>query len=72
MVKRYMQKSGLSGSYSCNTLRHTFASHQVMRGVPIYTVSHLLGHKNITPTQIYAHLAPEHQYMVTNYYDIEE
>lgn len=42
-------------------LRHTFASWLVMEGVPIYTVSRMLGHASVTTTEIYAHLSPEHR-----------
>ena len=41
-----------------HTLRHTFASHLVSNGVSLYKVSRWLGHKDLTTTQIYAHLAP--------------
>jgi len=37
---------------------HTFASHLVMKGVPLKVVQELLGHKDIKPTMSYAHLAP--------------
>jgi integrase len=41
-----------------HTLRHTFASHLAMKGVPLNAVQTLLGHSNITTTMRYAHLAP--------------
>lgn len=40
--------------------RHTFASHLVMKGVPIATVQQLMGHTTIAMTMKYAHLAPDH------------
>jgi len=52
------EPSGLPG-FTLHTLRHTFASHLVMKGVSIYKVSQWLGHKSVNTTMIYAHLAPQ-------------
>jgi integrase len=41
-----------------HTLRHTFASHLAMRGVPLPAIKELLGHASITTTMRYAHVAP--------------
>jgi integrase len=41
-----------------HTLRHTFASHLAMKGVPMTAIQQLMGHSNITTTMRYAHLAP--------------
>ena len=43
-----------------HTLRHTFASHYVMRGGSLVKLQAILGHASIRTTQVYAHLAPDH------------
>ena len=44
-------------SFHCS--RHTFGSLQVDAGTSVYTVQHMLGHKNVSTTQIYANMADE-------------
>lgn len=54
---RACKRSGLR-QIGWHTLRHTFASHLAMRGVPLIAVQQLLGHATIEMTMRYAHLAP--------------
>lgn len=56
--KTAVKKADLEG-LNLHDLRHTFASRLVMRGVPILSVSKLLGHASIQMTMRYAHLAPD-------------
>ncbi len=42
-----------------HTFRHTFASHLVIKGVPIYTVKELMRHASVKETEVYAHLSKE-------------
>lgn len=55
-----VEKAGLS-DFRWHDLRHTFASRLVMAGVDLRTVQELMGHRNISMTVRYAHLAPAHQ-----------
>lgn len=59
IFRRIRRKSCVQG-FGWHILRHSFASYLVMSGVDLYTVSQLLGHKDLSTTQIYAHLSPEH------------
>lgn len=62
-VKRSFQtackKAGIY-DFVFHSLRHTFASHLVMAGIDLTTVSRLMGHKSLTMTLRYSHLAPNH------------
>ena len=57
--KTALRRSGIR-NFRFHDLRHCFASHLVMAGVDITTVSRLLGHKRLNMTLRYAHLAPSH------------
>ena len=50
-------------------LRHTFASNLVMGGIDIMTVKELMGHKDLTMTLRYSHLAPNHKTRAINILD---
>ncbi|MBI3585424.1 MAG: site-specific integrase [Nitrospinae bacterium] len=54
-----IRRAGIK-DFHFHDLRHTFASHLVMAGVDLTTISRLLGHKDIKMTLRYAHLAPAH------------
>ena len=55
ILKQVQEKAGLR-KFGWHTLRHTFASHLAMKGVPLRTVQELLGHSTITMTMRYAHV----------------
>ena len=56
-LKRALKRAGLR-EIGWHVLRHTFASHLAMRGVPVKVIQELLGHGSIVTTMRYAHLAP--------------
>jgi integrase/recombinase XerD len=60
ILKGYALEAGIRGRVTPHTLRHSFATHMLRGGMDIHKVQELLGHANISTTQVYTQVSREH------------
>ncbi|MCB9076143.1 MAG: tyrosine recombinase [Anaerolineaceae bacterium] len=61
IIKHYVEAVGISSEVTPHTLRHSFAAHKLSQGKSLQDIQKLLGHANISTTQVYAHITQENE-----------
>jgi integrase/recombinase XerD len=59
IIKHYVEEVGISEDVTPHTLRHSFAAHKLSQGKSLQDIQKLLGHANISTTQVYQHVGQE-------------
>jgi len=70
--KQAVRDAGMNDGIHFHTLRHSFASSLIQKGVSLYVIKELLGHSDISVTQIYSHLKHENLSDAVKFLDIED